>query len=159
MAGFNITAPLSPFSNVGRNGSGAKLEIINRTGAGTDVLNRALAKVPPEDNSGDADFRFGKASRFTLTTPEQQTNPGSSVSWPPDDPQNDPANPIVIDDFDYIDRSVEKIKIVNPDDSEQYVIVERILKIMFVDRKTGHYKRFNFDWSKKPSETQDHTGG
>jgi hypothetical protein len=30
---------------------------------------------------------------------------------------------------------------------------------MFVDRKTGRYKRFNFDWSKKPSETQDHTGG
>ncbi|AEH88205.1 hypothetical protein [Mesorhizobium opportunistum] len=135
------------------------LEIINRTGAGQDVLNRALAKVPKEDNSGDADFRFGKASRFTLTTPDQKTNPGMTVTWPPDDPSNDPKDGIVIDDFDYVDRSVEKIKVVNPDDAEQYVIVERILKVMFVDRTTGRYKRFNFDWSKKPSETTDNTGG
>lgn len=143
----------------GRNSSGARLEIINRTGGGTDVLNRALAKVPAKDTSGAADFRFGKASRFTLTTPDQATNPGATVTWPPDDPADDPKDGIVIDDFDYIDRSVEKIKVVNPQDSEQYVIVERILKVMFVDRKTGRYKRFNFDWSKKPSETQDHTGG
>jgi hypothetical protein len=44
-------------------------------------------------------------------------------------------------------------------DSDQWVIVERILKVMFRDRATGRYKRFNFDWTKKPSETQDHTRG
>lgn len=143
----------------GHNGSGARLEIINRTGGGTDVLNRALARVPAKDTSGDADFRFGKASRFTLTTPDQSTNPGTSVTWPPDDPTDDPADGIVIDDFDYVDRSVEKIRVENPDDAEQYVIIERILKLMFVDRTTGRYKRFNFDWSKKPSSTEDHSGG
>ncbi|TPN44861.1 hypothetical protein [Mesorhizobium sp. B1-1-7] len=143
----------------GRNSSGARIQLLDSGGNGTDVLNRILARVPAKDTSGDADFRFGKASRFTLTTPDQPTNPGATVTWPPDDRQNDPSNPIVIDDFDYIDRSVEKIKVVNKDDPEQYVIVERILKIMFVDRQTGRYKRFSFDWSKTPSETTDNTGG
>lgn len=143
----------------GRNSSGARIQLLDSGGNGTDVLNRILAKVPAKDTSGDADFRFGKASRFTLTTPDQKTNPGMTVTWPPDDPADDPKDGIVIDDFDYVDRSVEKIKVVNPDDDEQYVIVERILKVMFVDRTTGRYKRFNFDWSKDPSETQDHTGG
>jgi hypothetical protein len=141
----------------GRNSTGARLEIGSGGNNGTDVLNRALAKVPAKDTSGDADFRFGKAARFTLTTPDQPTNPGTTVNWPPEDPADDPKDGIIIDDFDYIDRSVETIRVENPDDSEQYVIVERILKVMFVDRQTGRYKRFNFDWSKAPSETTDNT--
>lgn len=151
-----LTNPWS-VASVGRNGNGLRMEIINRTGQGTDVLNRALARVPVKDTSGDADFRFGKASRFTLTTPDQATNPTTTVNWPPEDPADDPEDGIVIDDFDYVDRSVEKIRVDNPDDSEQYVIIERILKLMFVDRTTGRYKRFNFDWSKPPSETTDNT--
>ncbi|RVD13022.1 MAG: hypothetical protein EOS73_26295 [Mesorhizobium sp.] len=142
----------------GRNSSGSRLQLISRTGNGADVLKRALEKVKPEA-TGDAHFRFGKPSRFTLTTPEQPTNPGATVTWPPDDPADDPEDGIIIDDFDYVDRSVEKIRVENPDDAEQYVIVERILKVMFVDRQTGRYKRFNFDWSKAPSQTEDHSGG
>jgi hypothetical protein len=137
----------------GRNSSGATMEIISRTGAGADVLNRALAKVPPEDNSGDADFRFGKASRFTLTTPDQATNPGATVTWPSDDPVDDPQDGIVIIDYDYIDRAVTKIRVENPDDSEQWVEIERIDKILFRNRTTGIYVRLNIDWSKKPSST------
>ncbi|QKC83282.1 hypothetical protein [Mesorhizobium sp. NZP2077] len=140
----------------GRNSSGARISIFDSGGNGDGVLKRALSKVKP-DEGGDAHFRFGKASRFTLTTPDQQTNPGTTVNWPPDDPADDPKDGIIIDDFDYIDRSVEKIRVENPDDSEQYVIIERILKVMFVDRQTGRYKRFNFDWSKKPSETTDNS--
>ncbi|RWO83178.1 MAG: hypothetical protein EOS18_06190 [Mesorhizobium sp.] len=135
----------------GRNGTGARLEIINRTGSGQRVLNGALARVPAKDTSGDADFRFGKASRFTLTTPEQRTNPGSTVTWPPDEPVEDPEDGIVVIDYDYIDRAVETIRIENPEDSEQWVEVERITKIMFRRRDDGVYIRLNFDWSKEPS--------
>lgn len=152
---LQVTGLANPW-RAGRNSSGARLGIFDSGNNGADVLKRALAKVKPDDG-GDAHFRFGKASRFTLTTPDQPTNPGVKVTWPPDDQQNDPKDGIVIDDFDYVDRSVEKIRVVNPDDAEQYVIVERILKVMFVDRQTGRYKRFNFDWSKKPSETEDHS--
>jgi hypothetical protein len=97
----------------GRNSSGARLSITDSGDDGAGVLKRALSKVKP-DEGGDAHFRFGKASRFTLTTPDQQTNPGATVTWPPDDPADDPKDGIVIDDFDYIDRSVEKIKVVQP---------------------------------------------
>ncbi|TJU70524.1 MAG: hypothetical protein E5Y15_34640 [Mesorhizobium sp.] len=134
-----------------RNSAGSTFELISRTGSGERVLKRALAKVPAEDNSGEADFRFGKASRFTLTTPEQQTNPGSTVTWPPDEPVEDPEDGIVVIDYDYIDRAVETIRIENPDDAEQWVEVERITKIMFRRRDDGVYIRLNFDWSKEPS--------
>lgn len=140
----------------GRNSSGARISITDSSGNGDGVLKRALSKVKP-DEGGEAHVRWGKASRFTLTTPEQPTNPGVTVNWPPEDPADDPNDGIVIDDFDYIDRAVEKIRVENPDDSEQYVIIERILKVMFVDRQTGRYKRFNFDWAKPASETTDNT--
>ncbi|RWN35783.1 hypothetical protein [Mesorhizobium sp.] len=135
----------------GSNGSGATLELISRTGSGERVLKRALAKVPAEDNSGEADFRFGKASRFTLTEPEQRKNPSSTVIWPPDEPVEDPEDGIVVIDYDYVDRAVETIRIENPEDAEQWVEVERITKIMFRRRDDGVYIRMNFDWSKEPS--------
>jgi len=142
----------------GRNSSGARLSIVDNGGNGDGVLKRALAKVKP-DEGGEAHVRWGKASRFTLTTPDQPTNPGATVNWPPEDPADDPADGIVVNDYDYVDRSVEKIRVENPDDAEQYVIVERILKLLFINRKTGEYVRFNFNWSQKPSETTDNTGG
>lgn len=152
-----ITGLSNPWQ-AGRNSSGARLSVINSAGNGEAVLKRALARIPPQGD-GPAHFHFGGPSAFTLTTPDQKTNPGMTVIWPPDDPADDPKDGIVIDDFDYVDRSVEKIKVEQDGEPDNFVIVERILKVMFVDRTTGRYKRFNFDWSKKPSETQDHTGG
>ncbi|MER9355570.1 hypothetical protein NKI61_20070 [Mesorhizobium sp. M0514] len=138
----------------GHNSSGARISITDSRGNGDGVLKRALSKVKP-DAGGEAHFRFGKASRFTLTTPEQQTNPGTTVNWPPEDPADDPDDGIVIIDYDYVDRAVEKLRVENPDDSEQWVEVERATKIMFRNRTTGIYVRFNFDWSKAPSETTE----
>src|SRR5689334_21639375 len=120
----------NPWRFTNHGGSGARLEIINRTGHGEDLLNRALAKIPAKDTSGDADFRFGKPSRFTLTEPPQRTNPGATVIWPPDDPDEDPNDGIVIHDYDYIDRSVEVIRVEQEGEPENWVEVERILKIM-----------------------------
>ncbi|KQU77696.1 hypothetical protein ASD12_18015 [Mesorhizobium sp. Root102] len=141
----------------GRNSSGARVQLFDSGNNGADVLNRTLAKVPVKDTSGDADFRFGKAARFTLTTPEQRTNPGGGVTWPPDDPVDDPADGIVVIDYDYVDRAVEKIRVENPEDSEQWVEIERITKLLMRRRDNGTYVRFNFDWSKKPSESTDAT--
>ncbi|TIN09782.1 hypothetical protein [Mesorhizobium sp.] len=141
----------------GRNSAGSTMELISRTGSGERVLKRALAKVPAEDNSGEADFRFGKASRFTLTEPEQRTNPGSTVTWPPNDPVEDPEDGIVVIDYDYVDRAVETLRVENPEDSEQWVEVERITKLLMRRRDNGIYVRFNFDWSKDPSSTTDAT--
>ncbi|TIP79375.1 MAG: hypothetical protein E5X63_34745 [Mesorhizobium sp.] len=134
----------------GSNSSGARLQLINRTGNGEDVLKRALAKVKPEE-SGEAHFRFGKASRFTLTTPEQRTNPGSTVTWPPDDPVEDPEDGIVVIDYDYVDRAVTIIRVENPEEPENWVEIEQDDKILFRRRTDGVYIRLNFDWSKEPS--------
>lgn len=137
----------------GSNSAGSRLEIINRAGSGQRVLNQALARVPAKDTSGAADFRFGKASRFTLTEPEQETNPGSTVTWPADEPVEDPQDGIVVIDYDYIDRSVEIIRVEQDGEPENWVEVERIKKILFQRRSDGTYIRLNFDWSKEPSES------
>lgn len=135
----------------GNNGSGATMELISRTGAGERVLKRALAKVPAEDNSGDADYRWGKPSRFTLTEPEQQTNPRTTVTWPSEEPVEDPEDGIVVIDYDYIDRAVEVIRIEQVDEPENWVETERITVLMLQKRTTGEYIRIHIDWSKEPS--------
>ncbi|TIM16288.1 MAG: hypothetical protein E5Y67_03590 [Mesorhizobium sp.] len=108
------------------------------------MLKRALAKVLAEDNSGDADFRWGKPSRFTLTTPEQKTNPGSSVTWPTDGNQDDEPKEIHIIEFDEVSRCWETIRVENPDDPEQYVMVRNITRVVFLGRDDGLYRAFNF---------------
>ncbi|TIL94518.1 MAG: hypothetical protein E5Y73_11405 [Mesorhizobium sp.] len=135
----------------GNNGSGATMELISRTGAGERVLKRALAKVPAEDNSGDADYRWGKPSRFTLTEPEQKTNPRTTVTWPSEEPVEDPEDGIVVIDYDYIDRAVEVIRIEQVDEPENWVETERITVLMLQKRTTGEYIRIHIDWSKEPS--------
>lgn len=128
----------------GRNSAGSTFELISRTGSGERVLKRALAKVLAEDNSGDADFRWGKPSRFTLTTPEQKTNPGSSVTWPTDGNQDDEPKEIHIIEFDEVSRCWETIRVENPDDPEQYVMVRNITRVVFLGRDDGLYRAFNF---------------
>ncbi|WP_287306038.1 hypothetical protein [Mesorhizobium sp.] len=127
------------------------MELISRTGAGERVLKRALAKVPAEDNSGDADYRWGKPSRFTLTEPEQKTNPRTTVTWPSEEPVEDPEDGIVVIDYDYIDRAVEVIRIEQVDEPENWVETERITVLMLQKRTTGEYIRIHIDWSKEPS--------
>ncbi|MDG4903221.1 hypothetical protein P9279_22175 [Mesorhizobium sp. WSM4962] len=131
-----------------------KLESITRPSAGERVLQEALAKVPPVDNSGDADFSIGGPSSFSLTDPRQRTNPSVTYNFPPEDEDKDRQDGIVVHDYDYVDRSVEVIRVEQEGEPDNWVEVERILAILFVNRDTGEYVRFNFDWSKKPSSSR-----
>ena len=120
----------------------ASLEKITRQSAAEAILQRALARVEPEGD-GEAHFRFGKAARFDQTT--QQSRPGIRVEYPDEDGQIDDPE-IVVLDFDEIDREEETIRVENPDDAEQYVMVKRTLRILFQGRADGIYRRFNFKY-------------
>lgn len=122
------------------------IEKITRTGLSEDVLKRLAARRPPVDDSGEADFRFGKPSKFQLVEAEQPTNPIIIVGGGDDDDAEPPEDGIVILDFDEIDRAFfpEKIRIENPDDPEQYVMVQDTQAILFLGRADGIYRRFNF---------------
>ena len=121
----------------------ASLEKITRQSAAEAILQRALAKVKPEGD-GEAHFRFGKAARFEQAT--QQSGPSIRVEYPDDSggQMDDPE--IVVLDFDEIDREEETIRVENPDDSEQYVMVKRCKRILFQGRADGIYRRFNFKY-------------
>jgi len=125
----------------GRNSSGASIRFIT-TNDGDSVLKRALSKVKP-DEGGDAHFRFGKASRFQQVTPEKQTNPGATVTWPKDNNQDDEPKEVHIIEYDEVSRCWETIRVENPDDSEQYVMVRNTLRVVFVGRDDGLYRAFN----------------
>ncbi len=141
----------------GRNSSGARIQLFDSGNNGADVLNRALARVPEKDTSGEADFRFGKAARFTLTTPERPTNPGVTVTFPPDDPVDDPADGIVIEDYDLVDWAAEKIKIEQEGEPDNWIAVLRGTKYLMRRRRDGIYIRLNLPSSIKPSDITDLT--
>ncbi|WP_027037873.1 hypothetical protein [Mesorhizobium ciceri] len=126
----------------GRNSSGARISIINRVGNGEDVLKRALARVPAEGD-GEAHFRFGGPSSFTLTQPDAKSNPGTTVTWPDDGNQDDEPKDIHIIEFDEVSRCWETIRVENPDDAEQYVMVRNTTRIVFLGRDDQQYRAFN----------------
>lgn len=139
-AGFTRVGPRS-----GRVATFAPLEKITRQSAAETILQRALARVPPEGD-GEAHFRFGRAAKFDQTP--QQSGPSIRVEYPDENqqPADDPSNDIVVLDFDEIDREEEEIRVENPDDAEQYVMVKRVTRILFQGRADGIYRRFNFKY-------------
>lgn len=152
MPSISIPRPgsISPVyrSMINRSGLSASIEDITRTGLSEDVLKRLAARRPPVDMSGEADFRFGKPSRFSIVEPEQPTNPSMSVNvgGGGDDPPPEDEG-VVILEYDEVSGQrtfFEPVRVENPDDAEQYVMVEDTKSILFLGRSDGIYRRFNF---------------
>lgn len=78
-----------------------------------------------------SEIRWGKASSFqwSVTNPPS-TNGGGSVSFPDGDDEEAELGPKTLE-FDETARTVENIRVENPSDSAQYVIVQRINEITF----------------------------
>ena len=136
-----------------KTGSSASMERITRQAASDEVLQRFIERAekrrPPVDDSGEADLRWGEPSRFTLTEADAPTNPSFTVGGggPGGDEVPDPEEEgITVLDFDEIDRTFypDKIRIENPDDPNDYVMVQDTASILFLGRADGIYRRFNF---------------
>ncbi|TIV12477.1 MAG: hypothetical protein E5W02_19190 [Mesorhizobium sp.] len=119
------------------------LESITRPSVGERVLREALARVPPVDNSGDADFSIGGPSSFTLTDPTQKTNPGVHYTWPDDGNQDDEPKEIHISEWDEVSRCWVQKRIENPDDSDQYVIARFATRVVLQSRDDGRFIALN----------------
>lgn len=87
---------------------------------------------PLEIPEQESEIRWGKASSFqwSVSNPPA-TNGGGSVSFPDGDDDEEPEPESKTLEFDETTRTVEDIRVENPDDSEQYVIVQRINDITF----------------------------
>lgn len=132
----------------GPGGLGTSVEKITRAGLSEDVLKRLRAKRPAVDMSGEADFRFGKPSRFQLTDPTVNApqNPSVEVHFPDKEKPEEPPSGVIVLQYDEVARHEETIRVENPDDAEQYVMVKRALTVLMLGRDNGVYIALNFKY-------------
>lgn len=80
----------------------------------------------------ESEIRWGKASSFqwSVTNPPATGGGGFTVNPGGDDEEEPEPGPKTLE-FDETARSTENIRVENPSDSEQYVIVQRINDITF----------------------------
>lgn len=116
---------------------------------GERFLARLLARKPSEDEDAEAQVRWGKASQFIAQMQGTQYLPTINiVNWP-DFPGNeeDEEEETVID-WNELARTTSDVRVENPDDDEQYVIVQRVETITF---QTPEGKRIRFIFKNEES--------
>jgi hypothetical protein len=111
---------------------------------GERFLARLLARKPTEDQDAEAQVRWGKASKFVQALKGEKFLPSIQIiNWPdfPGDDKDDEEEPVI--DWHELARTTSDVRVENPDDSEQYVIVQRVETITF-QTPEGKRIRFNF---------------
>ena len=88
---------------------------------------KAFRAIPGEDK--EATIRWGKAG-FEQVPPGDDPNDNFSINLEEDDPPPAPPDQKTLV-FNEIDRKVTPVRVENPDDPEQFVMVERIDNITF----------------------------
>lgn len=112
------------------------------------VLKRfvALRELPREDEI--ADLRWGKPADFLLVAGGllPVTEPEVTVIWPDNDEgaeDDDEEEPVI--EYDEVSRVEEEIRVENPDDADQYVIVARVTTMLLRRRDDQRLVRFTFN--------------
>lgn len=132
-------------SKLGVSPSGDAADIV-KPGLSDDVLQRlALLRAPEE--KAEAEIIWGKPSKFQITEPDQpeeinyttivNTGGGGGVI---DTPLG--AELLYYDEYQ---RKEEEVRVENPDDPAQYVIVARCQWIVFKGREDGIFRAFIFN--------------
>jgi hypothetical protein len=114
------------------------------------ILQRYVAARPPENQDAEANIRWGKKSTWQFkrspsteqptdialvegsTTGDRRPALAPTVTYPEEEPEtpDDTSEKIVVD-FIEVARDVEEVRVENPEDSDQYVIVENTTVILF----------------------------
>lgn len=108
--------------------------ILHRPTSAEALLSRVLAEKQASGPEEDAEIRWGQAPDFSLLLAAAPNQPTTTVIWPddtqipPDEPPEDEPPPL---QYEEEWRAEEDVRIENPDDSDQYVIVARIKSIIF----------------------------
>jgi len=135
-------------------GGSPTLESVVRPFIWAEIRAKDVVKPRPllPGEGSEAFIAWGKASPFTFTAPEDPVTDddftgGENVTTNP--PQEEPPEDEQPEDDNQtkhteVGRVVRKVKIVNPDDSQDYVWVERIEAIAFRNNRTGHINNFVF---------------
>lgn len=118
----------------------------------TDALKRALDGRPKFDAEDTALLCWGEPSEFLLSSfGSAPSGGGLTVQWDADNDGKDDDNKDVslcdaeADEYQEVCRETRKIRVENPNDPNQYVIVERALAIT-LQSPAGTLVRFNFNY-------------
>jgi hypothetical protein len=90
---------------------------------------------PAEVPEQEAEIRWGQPSSFqwSVTNPPTNDRPGIVVKpGGGDDDEEEPGDKILLFEEMAVNTVTEDVRVENPDDESQYVIVERILDIFFL---------------------------
>lgn len=119
-------------------------------------------EIVPEE---EAEIRWGGPSSFQWSVTNPPTNSGPSINVKPNDDEEEPTEPedkILVFDEIAANTETEDVRVENPEDSEQYVIVERILNIFFLSppelpdaiaaQRAGQIRNLVFQYQLHPEE-------
>lgn len=97
------------------------------------LLQRLIALRPKEGEETAAEVTWGGPSDFTVSDSSERDDGDSvEVDWPKDDEDLEQFGvEIPTLRFEEFSREVDVVRVENPDDPDQYVMVERITKITF----------------------------
>lgn len=112
-------------------------DAFRRISTAEGVLQRIINKRGPERDETDTDIRWGAAGDY----PDDGGGPQIISPLPPEDDEDEPPGIIEYDEYQ---RFTEDVRVENPDDASQYVIVQRVTRIIFVGRDDGLFRAFNF---------------
>lgn len=100
-----------------------------------NVLQRYVDSRPPENLDDEANIRWGATSTFGFESGAGFGEaPTVTVTYPPTEDDTDPENPAdIYVDFEEVQelREETEVRVENPDDSEQYVMVKNVDVIVF----------------------------
>jgi hypothetical protein len=106
-------------------------------------------RKPLPGEGGEAFDSWGGPSRFSrpdisdpIESPTRVGGGGFKVEWPKDDKQDSERVRV----YSEIRRETEEVRVENPDDEDQYVMVERIKSIDF-STPDGWTARFVLKWT------------
>lgn len=112
--------------------------------AGASFLARLLARKPAEDQDAEAHVRWGKASSFVVKMRGEQYLPSVNIiNWPGFPKNEDDEKEQPVKDWFEVNRTTSDVRVENPDDSDQYVIVQRCETVVFRTPE-GELIRLNF---------------
>ena len=128
---------------------GAPIEWGSRPFAEADALLQKFVEQRPAVNlDAVANIRWGKDSTWGFLNSSGYTNINTTVIYPTD-PGDDDEDPITW--YDQVAVDTEDVRIENPDDSEQYVIDQRMTQGVWKSRVSGAMIGLTFDWDAPPT--------
>ena len=106
------------------------IEPADRFASANRYLQRIVDSRPPPKEAAEANIRWGASSSFGFKDADQFIYPTHRVNFPPDKDDEEFLSVAEISFSEEVRQTTEK-RVENPEDSEQYVIVEVIDSITF----------------------------